>query len=325
MPFGPTRKLNVIMAGGLGNQLFQLYAGLDFATKTGRALVLDYSHFHKGFTKREDKIPEDVLRSISYDVTFSSKTSSQKVRVLIDSFSARMMRFFRKQKFFKRGQTYEIGYAADFNYAQLNRISGYFQTWRHYSSLIASAYVAGIKLQDPSENFKIWQLKINTEKPVIVHIRRGDYLSLSEKWGLLGYEYFKNAILSLVGQNPSAKILVFSDEPILALQLLDRGFFSNVEYFPSRSLRNDFEELLLMGQSDKIVISNSTFSWWAAQLGQTKNVVAPDKWFRGMDDPIDLIPETWTRIPSSWDQLDACSRVTPNNKAKSKVRVKECD
>jgi hypothetical protein len=50
------------------------------------------------------------------------------------------------------------------------------------------------------------------------------------------------------------------------------------------------------------VIANSTFSWWAAALNQNKGfVVAPDKWFRGLEDPKDLIPPDWILVKSQWE------------------------
>ena len=310
------------MAGGLGNQLFQLYAGLDYATKTNRKLVLNYSQFQKGYTKREEKISDDILRSINYDVTISTDKTFIKARIIVDRLSIRMMRIVGAQKFFKRGRTSEIGYSSNFRYMRVTRLSGYFQTWRHYLYLSEQNYLNEIKLINPSNNFKHWESKIVSEKPVIIHIRRGYYLSLSENWGLLGFEYFREAVFSLVGQNTSHKLLVFSDEPLKAEQLLQKCLFANVEYFPTGTLANDFEELLLMGKSDKIVISNSTFSWWAAQLGQTKHVAAPDKWFRGMDDPIDLIPNSWKRIRSSWESVNKISAEKIDDVVNVQPRVK---
>ena len=47
------------------------------------------------------------------------------------------------------------------------------------------------------------------------------------------------------------------------------------------------------------VIANSTFSWWAAWLGEKKDsvIVAPRRWF---EDPTrnssDIVPPRWVRL-----------------------------
>ena len=85
-----------------------------------------------------------------------------------------------------------------------------------------------------------------------------------------------------------------------AFEIFDgiQGF--DFTYIDPPSEANDFESLLLMGASDILIISNSTFSWWSAFLNKTPIVYCPDKWFKNMNDPIHLIPANWNKIPSAW-------------------------
>ena len=61
---------------------------------------------------------------------------------------------------------------------------------------------------------------------------------------------------------------------------------------------SELEDLAGMSASRGIVISNSTFSWWAAWIGTQLhecNVVAPRPWFAtpsAADD--NLLPDGWT-------------------------------
>ena len=143
------------------------------------------------------------------------------------------------------------------------------------------------------------------EQPTIsVHIRRGDYLNLQDSFGVLSSEYYQSAI-NFTLKNSSkqyARVLVFSDDFVLAKKL-----FSNIEIsLPIQFAESpdDYpeESLMLMSKSDALVISNSSFSWWAAQLGnKSKFVVRPSKWFRGMSDPEELFPPEWHSQESQWE------------------------
>jgi hypothetical protein len=63
--------------------------------------------------------------------------------------------------------------------------------------------------------------------------------------------------------------------------------------------QSDLDDFRLMMNCRHFIIANSTFSWWAAWLGQQpdKMVVAPRQWYRSgkfMDK--DLVPEHWVRL-----------------------------
>ena len=56
-----------------------------------------------------------------------------------------------------------------------------------------------------------------------------------------------------------------------------------------------------MSLSKVIIIANSSFSWWAAKAGVEKElVIAPSPWFRKLETPTYLIPDSWNQIKSSW-------------------------
>jgi len=41
----------------------------------------------------------------------------------------------------------------------------------------------------------------------------------------------------------------------------------------------EIAEFTLMRNCDAFIISNSTFSWWAAYLSQSETVITPDRWY----------------------------------------------
>jgi hypothetical protein len=99
-----------------------------------------------------------------------------------------------------------------------------------------------------------------------------------------------------------ARVLVFSDDIVAAKQIFSQLDISLPVQFVEPLEDSPEETLILMSKSDALVISNSTFSWWAAQLGnKNKFVVRPSKWFRGMLDPEDLFPPEWHQQESLWE------------------------
>ena len=50
---------------------------------------------------------------------------------------------------------------------------------------------------------------------------------------------------------------------------------------------------------DRHIIANSTFSWWGAWLSNSKQVIAPTKWFGPNNKHLntkDLILDSWIKI-----------------------------
>ena len=136
-------------------------------------------------------------------------------------------------------------------------------------------------------------------KPLIVHVRLGDY-KLESNFGILDTQYYSSAIDSAMGDATIKEIWLFSDETDLALTRIPQ------KYLPITKVLNlnDFspaEVLEVMRFGYAYVIANSTFSWWGAFLAYKENarVIAPSRWFRNMAEPLDLIPDTWERFPSN--------------------------
>lgn len=146
------------------------------------------------------------------------------------------------------------------------------------------------------ENFKTKEL-IELNNSISVHIRRGDYLN-SNKLNVCSLAYYKKAIKFFLNKFNNPKFFIFSDDIEYCKQNLN---FSNLNFVsnnnPKKSTLSDFQ---LMQLCKHHIISNSTFSWWAAYLSHIKNnniVVAPYKWDIDEKLPIKekLLP-SWVKI-----------------------------
>lgn len=127
---------------------------------------------------------------------------------------------------------------------------------------------------------------LGEEESVCVHIRRGDYLE--PKWKMLhvcSFDYYQKAMDAIEKKHPNAKFFVFSNTHDDIEWIKENYHFTqDVSYVDLGN--TDYEEFRLMCNCKHFVISNSTFSWWAAVLAdyEKKTVVAPVPWVRNESD-----------------------------------------
>jgi GR25 family glycosyltransferase involved in LPS biosynthesis len=138
------------------------------------------------------------------------------------------------------------------------------------------------------------------EPACAVHIRRGDYIN-NPNYINLPIDYYYRA-LELI---PKSSVLVFSDD----IQWCKDNFKPDRHTFYIEG-NSEIEDLALMTFCDYCVISNSTFSWWGAYLGESfrkkgggrTKVIAPDAWYAGdlakTHSDKDVVPDRWIKIPS---------------------------
>ena len=177
---------------------------------------------------------------------------------------------------------------------------GYFQTqfpFGDYEKISHDSFIAGFKSISKYQQLKSKDLL--EKKNLVIHVRLSDYLN-EPKIGCLSHEYFGESIETL-GFKPK-KILIFSDNEKMAESEIKRVTSSQIEVFESENLSST-ETLLMMGRASNLIISNSSFSWWAATLAtklHNATIIAPNKWFAQQPDPNLLIPTWWKRTNATW-------------------------
>jgi hypothetical protein len=180
-------------------------------------------------------------------------------------------------------------------------LKGYFQTYRYFEEFIKQETPILIEPLQPSE----WYLKMASDAkeatPIALHLRRGDYVNHLDSIGVLSTEYFLRALdqlLDRLGRHDS-EVWVFSDS-IETVKGELGNLKGNIRFITPPTDSSAAENLSLFSMASAHVISNSTFSYWGAMLGSGSMVVAPQKWFSGWEDPLDLIPPNWHRLESEF-------------------------
>lgn len=136
------------------------------------------------------------------------------------------------------------------------------------------------------------QLLFN-KKTILISIRRGDFINHPYYFQLS----FKFYFLALIKNFPDweKRNLIFTSDDI-AYCKYHFSFLKNAFFLEGLTA---IEQLALGSQCDDFVISNSTFSWWLAWLGEKRNskIIRPIKNFRGefamKNDDSDYFPSRW--------------------------------
>jgi len=284
------------LAGGLGNQLFIYSAGLDYAFRTGRRVVYDaYDVAGPSFHHDSGLQKLSVKRKI-FKRTFWLGTR----RRLVSLLGVVLRRFKLPPVDFSSP---ELGYSESV-FAQIHALTvrGHFQTYRHLLNPEVSKEMATLRPNLIRREFRDAIESMTKTHSLSIHIRLGDYVPLKSKFGLLSPDYFSQAVSTAFAQTNQQiqRVCLFSDDLPRALSYLERADLKGKPLLTFDGL-TDEEELFLMAESDHLIISNSTFSWWSGALGNSeKIVIAPAKWFKSLDDPKDLYPASWIKIPSQW-------------------------
>jgi hypothetical protein len=115
-----------------------------------------------------------------------------------------------------------------------------------------------------------------------VHFRRGDYLMHGYS---LPLSFQEEALAEIAKQCRLSKVLVFSDDrdfAVLAVEHFDRLGYPTDAASPDPG-RSELEDFCALATAQHLVMSNSTYAWWAAVLGDHlrgtgRVVVCPTPW-----------------------------------------------
>jgi hypothetical protein len=281
----PDEKRTVIipLMGGLGNQLFQFAAGLytkKFSNKDVR-FSLD------GLT-----IAKNTARSYMLGDLLKQSDLTVRGRFLLAIF--RLCSFVLPSIWVSEREPNDTPLARITNSTKV--LIGYFQRHDYVDSVAAEI----IQSLTHSNTFRSLVLA-PTHNDLAVHLRFGDYLTSPDAksfHGLTAMSYYIDGVNYLLSVNSFDRVVIYSDDPSKAYSDFTQAFGSSEIPIVLSAHSGEIEELASMSSSKGLVISNSTFSWWAAWIGthlHECSVVAPRPWFAtpsAADD--NLLSNRWT-------------------------------
>jgi hypothetical protein len=306
----------VLLNGGLGNNLFQFAYG--YSTFVESNLVFDWSAQKLLFSKSKSSLlectmPKDVEvfnkgnSSLLFKICnmhllhllVTEKKSRVFPRMFFDWFLTKLVHQYLYFRYKDKVEIYLEGKKlTKHNCSREIKVHvGYFQTEKYSNRVDPEIF------QDLFENFSKsavyleFSLQALSAKPLIIHIRIGDYRENPEL-GQLPKAYFINALSHLFSKVDANEIWIFSDSEELTDSYIPANFKDMTTIIPTRQL-SPGQILKIMGLGNSFIISNSSFSWWAAYLRENRlaPVLTPTPWFAGHPWAKDLIPSEWEKIP----------------------------
>lgn len=255
------------LAGGLGNQMFEIAAAASLAKDNNALLVVNPTeHILPNQGRNVNNYATNIFSKIIFDSAPPTKThySWDKPTYQPIPFqpNLKLGGHYQSHKFFHHNKEY-IQELFGPNDEILDRMDQYWYDYEFHREVTA------------------------------IQVRRGDYHKFPDHHPLLTPEYYTKAVKLA---NPRT-IWVFSDDLNWCEENLH--FDKPVQYVKN----DDYMEMYIMSYCKNVIISNSSFGWWGAYLNcrADSTVYAPANWFgkaliaEGFQID-DLLPPEWIRI-----------------------------
>lgn len=271
-----TEYVSCNICGGMGNQLFQIAATLDYANKYNKkAIFKDVVQLYNqhGF---ERKTQWETLFSGKLNVLAENEYN----KIHFNTYNEIINNVYNELPRIK-GNVLLNGYFQALGYISKN-------TRLQMQNLIYSSEDNMYKAYDLYNEIKKFFDNDNDDDYVSIHVRRGDYVYIQNFHNILDMDYYINAYnivcnnSLLSGGTKKKNIVLFTDDVDWCINNFKMGD-NKIYYVNTNNLCID---LILMSFIKHNILANSSFSWWASYISNfdDKIVVAPKTWF-GRDGP----------------------------------------
>lgn len=290
-------RINFELTGGIGNQLFQYSAAKYFEIKK-EIKVAFINQVNNDFKDLNYNPIKRLFKEIEFKENIFSKSHITIFLWKIDrKLSSKISIYSKIRKIYSPK---EIGFIQpEPDFTKVIKIRGYFQSYKYAENSRVEIIQALNQL--PTSPWTINKLsEVINVKPISMHIRRGDYIQQSSRYGLLDDSYYLQALSKLTENSKEREIWIFSDGSDHALVEKISNVYKTVFINKPEGV-SDLEVLLIMSKCPSHVIANSTFSWWGAYLSESRNsVVSPKPWTISGLNPNELLPPNWITVDSGW-------------------------
>lgn len=275
---------------GLGNQFYKYAFAYSLAKKYNEKLIIDIAGFN--FDPRSF-----VLDQFCIEANVVCLASPKKNNLIYKSLA-------RIKRRFQIGLNYQYIMEDPSSYYQYKPIvktadkttyiQGYWQNYKYFENY-KSEIREQFRLKNRSEQLTAYCKEAGSQESVAVHVRMGDYRVQDR----LSLQYYYEA-LDYIQKIKNIKVYIFCEKGDL-INIKDKfSPYAPIYIAEKYADLNDIESFELMRSCKNLIISNSTYSWWAAWLNENeqKTIIAP------LIDKLDseYYPEGWVLLNAQHEQ-----------------------
>lgn len=267
-----TNNIIIQLQGGLGNQLFQYGFARYLELELNKKLKYDISFF---------KTNARQLKLSYFNTTMQIAKDNE---IKKSKFKRKRLTPWKKEKtIYIEDEYYNFGY--EVNKIKNGYFIGYWPKTQHLYKVLDNLrkeITVNDKLVNQCQTFANYSKFINQTESVGIHIRRGDYLNDTNKkiFATLNDHYYLEAMNFIKKKTDNSHFFIFTDDLawVNKLEWIKKEKCHIVSFNDKNADIKDFE---LLKNCKHHIIANSTFSWWAAFLSETRNSIniSPQNWY----------------------------------------------
>lgn len=290
------------IAGGLGNQLFIYSTARRLALHNSAPLVLDVNFF------RSDWRYSRSYRLGSYPLAnHNVRLSNTWVPAMIDQRMWRIKRCMEQMGLIpgrdgivEHTPNVFEPYVLEARVLRETVLDGYWQDERYFKSIKEVLQRELVPKDCPDKHNQLCAEEIRNFDCIGMHCRRQHHMltggRVRSARGRPGIDarYYARALEALVSAGETPRVFLFGDDPGWLHDQLPNSLSATVVDW-NHGPGGEVNDLWLMQQCRRLVISNSTLSWWGGWLGaDDRRIVTP----RAQD------LEYWIRGAAGWLEID---------------------
>jgi hypothetical protein len=267
---------SILIYGGLGNQLFQIFFLIAYCLK--------YNHKYV--------FPKNMQNWDSRNSYWNSILNN------LNKYTIDNNKIIFKEKEIK-----------DFHYLELDNVlentlfDGYFQSYLYFEKFYSKIF----NLLDIKEKKNTIQNKININLNNKISLHFRIYGGNQSYHPDLNNGFYINSLKHIINttKKDDWNIVYFNEEEFDSLIFKKivyfKEVFPNLNFIKLENELSDWEEMLVMSLCQHNIIANSSFSWWGAYFNENKEKIVcyPSLWFGealSHHNLQDLHPTEWTRV-----------------------------